>query len=107
MRISDVLQHLQTSDAVALRALKLVRSTFDLATGYGPNMNEANYLVRIIFLETVAGKARVCFRFCRVLCSGTLADGRKPLATISQSIDAYGVFCLQVFLEWLAAWFDT
>ena len=37
-------------------AIQTVRRAFDLATGYGPNMTEAQWLRRIIFLETVAGK---------------------------------------------------
>eukprot|EP00879_Flechtneria_rotunda_P007838 GHRR01008214.1.p1 GENE.GHRR01008214.1~~GHRR01008214.1.p1 ORF type:complete len:308 (+),score=120.42 GHRR01008214.1:590-1513(+) len=41
---------------LAFRAIQMVRKVFDLATGYNPdNMNEAQWLRRIIFLETVAG----------------------------------------------------
>lgn len=42
-------------DRAALKALKIVRSTFDLATGYGKNMTADKYLTRMLFLETVAG----------------------------------------------------
>eukprot|EP00798_Chlamydomonas_sp_ICE-L_P000086 gene86-3691_t len=41
---------------IGLTAITLVRVCFDWATGYGPGkMNEAKWLHRIIFLETVAG----------------------------------------------------
>jgi len=40
---------------VGYAAVQTVRRAFDLATGYGPNMTEAQWLRRIIFLETVAG----------------------------------------------------
>ncbi len=36
-------------------AVTAMRKTFDLVTGYGPNMNEKKWLLRIVFLETVAG----------------------------------------------------
>lgn len=32
-----------------------MRKSFDLITGYGPNMTEKKWLTRIVFLETVAG----------------------------------------------------
>ncbi len=40
---------------VGLTAIRVMRRAFDLATGYGPNMTEAKWLQRMIFLETVAG----------------------------------------------------
>jgi threonyl-tRNA synthetase len=36
-------------------AVTAMRTVFDKVTGYGPNMNEKKWLVRIVFLETVAG----------------------------------------------------
>lgn len=43
-------------DRLAMRAIWLVRSTFDRVTRYDPkNMNERDWLNRIVFLETVAG----------------------------------------------------
>lgn len=42
-------------DRAALAALRVVRRSFDWATGYGHNMNVEKYLTRIVFLETVAG----------------------------------------------------
>ena len=45
-------------DRAALAAITLVRKTFDLVTGYSSEpgkMTEEKYLVRAIFLETVAG----------------------------------------------------
>ncbi|KAF5830068.1 alternative oxidase 2, partial [Dunaliella salina] len=43
------------ADRVGLAAVRFMRSCFDRATGYGPNMTEAKWLQRTIFLETVAG----------------------------------------------------
>lgn len=40
---------------IAYGAIQTVRWTFDKVTGYGPQMTEAKWLQRIIFLETVAG----------------------------------------------------
>lgn len=40
---------------VAFFAIQTVRKLFDITTGYGPDMTEAKWLRRIIFLETVAG----------------------------------------------------
>lgn len=37
-------------------AVQAVRQVFDKVTGYGPNMTEAQWLRRMLFLETVAGK---------------------------------------------------
>ena len=37
-------------------AVQLTRMGFDLVTRYGHNMNEAKWLNRIVFLETVAGR---------------------------------------------------
>lgn len=42
------------SQRIGLFAVQLLRSGFDRATGYGPNMNVDKYLVRFIFLESVA-----------------------------------------------------
>jgi len=42
-------------DKAAFWAMKVARTCFDTATGYGHNMNEKKYLQRILFLETVAG----------------------------------------------------
>lgn len=47
---------MQAIDHVALFSINVVRRAFDWVTGYGPNMTEALWLRRIIFLETVAGK---------------------------------------------------
>ena len=43
------------SDRVALRTIQLLRKGFDLATGYGADMDEKKWLRRFIFLETIAG----------------------------------------------------
>lgn len=40
---------------VGLTAIRIMRRAFDVVTGYGPNMTEAKWLQRMIFLETVAG----------------------------------------------------
>ena len=40
---------------MALTAIGATRWAFDTATGYGPNMTDAKWLQRMIFLETVAG----------------------------------------------------
>eukprot|EP00834_Sanchytrium_tribonematis_P004432 NODE_218_length_12464_cov_0.653781.p7 type:complete len:278 gc:universal NODE_218_length_12464_cov_0.653781:2925-2092(-) len=40
---------------VGFYGIKLLRGSFDLATGYPKNMNEHKWLQRMIFLETVAG----------------------------------------------------
>jgi hypothetical protein len=40
---------------LGFHAVKLVRTMFDRATGYGDNMDEARWLQRMCFLETVAG----------------------------------------------------
>lgn len=42
-------------DRLALFGVTTTRATFDYVTGYGPNMNEAKWLTRFVFLETVAG----------------------------------------------------
>ena len=42
-------------DWTGLYGVRLLRSTFDFMTGYGPNMNEKKWLNRFVFLETVAG----------------------------------------------------
>jgi len=42
-------------EKVALAAIQVARKAFDLGTGYGPNMTEALWLRRFLFLETVAG----------------------------------------------------
>ena len=42
-------------DWTGFYGVHLLRSAFDLATGYGPNMNETKWLTRFLFLETVAG----------------------------------------------------
>lgn len=47
--------YLQLADRVGLASVRFMRSCFDRATGYGPNMTEAKWLQRTIFLETVAG----------------------------------------------------
>lgn len=45
-----------TRDWLAYGAMKALRTGFDLITGYNPgDMNEAKYIKRMIFLETVAG----------------------------------------------------
>lgn len=41
---------------IALGALRLLRTSFDMATGYGHDMNERKYLLRFVFLETIAGE---------------------------------------------------
>lgn len=41
---------------VGFYAVQAVRTLFDKATGYGPNMTEDKWLHRMIFLETVAGE---------------------------------------------------
>jgi len=47
---------LQLHQRLAFQTISAIRSGFDLATGYHPDrMNEAKWLRRIIFLETVAG----------------------------------------------------
>eukprot|EP01023_Acetabularia_acetabulum_P050802 TRINITY_DN5529_c0_g1_i1.p1 TRINITY_DN5529_c0_g1~~TRINITY_DN5529_c0_g1_i1.p1 ORF type:complete len:370 (+),score=57.87 TRINITY_DN5529_c0_g1_i1:125-1111(+) len=43
------------TDKVAFHAIQSTRTIFDYVTGYGPKMNEQQWLRRIIFLETVAG----------------------------------------------------
>jgi hypothetical protein len=48
----------QSYQKVAFRAIQAIRSVFDLATGYGPNLSEEQWLRRMIFLETIAGAAR-------------------------------------------------
>jgi hypothetical protein len=40
---------------VGLCTIQAARWLFDRATGYGPDMTEAKWLQRMIFLETVAG----------------------------------------------------
>ncbi|PNW85050.1 hypothetical protein CHLRE_03g169550v5 [Chlamydomonas reinhardtii] len=40
---------------IGFRAIMAARWTFDKLTGYGPNMTEAKWLQRMIFLETIAG----------------------------------------------------
>lgn len=41
-------------DRVAYSLVSIARYFFDVGTGYGPNMTEAKWLNRFIFLETVA-----------------------------------------------------
>ena len=48
---------LQWHEKTAYWAVTAMRKSFDLITGYGPNMTERKWLVRILFLETVAGDA--------------------------------------------------
>lgn len=43
------------TDKLAYGAMRALRVGFDFFTGYGGKMNEAQYLRRILFLETVAG----------------------------------------------------
>lgn len=43
------------TEKLAYNAIQAVRGTFDTLTGYGPNMTEAKWLLRIIYLESVAG----------------------------------------------------
>lgn len=53
---SEVHFGMQFHEKTALWAVTAMRSSFDLVTGYGPGrMNECKWLVRIVFLETVAG----------------------------------------------------
>lgn len=48
--------YLQLHQRLAFRAISTIRRAFDIATGYHPDrMDEAQWLRRIIFLETVAG----------------------------------------------------
>jgi threonyl-tRNA synthetase len=42
-------------DKAAIAVLKVIRTSFDLATNYGHNMTASKYLTRMIVLETVAG----------------------------------------------------
>jgi len=63
----EEMEHLQTDthykpknlrDKFALSAISFVRKSFDMVSGYDPrpgHMTEEKYLVRAIFLETVAG----------------------------------------------------
>ena len=63
----EEMEHLQTDthykpknlrDKFALSAISFVRKSFDMVSGYDPrpgHMTEEKYLVRTIFLETVAG----------------------------------------------------
>ena len=47
---------MQLHQRLAFRAISTIRRAFDIATGYHPDrMDEAQWLRRIIFLETVAG----------------------------------------------------
>ncbi|KAK9801855.1 hypothetical protein WJX73_002097 [Symbiochloris irregularis] len=41
--------------STGLYAVSIMRWTFDKMTGYGADMNEAKWMTRILFLETVAG----------------------------------------------------
>ena len=51
-----------------LFAVSALRRAFDLATGYGPEMTEVQWLRRCIFLETIAGGLRP--GFCAALFQG-------------------------------------
>lgn len=42
-------------DRTGYYGVKLLRSSFDVITGYGKNMTEQKWLTRFLFLETVAG----------------------------------------------------
>ncbi len=53
--MSPKLVSAQFREKLALTSINITRSAFDIATGYGPNMDEKKWLRRIIFLETVAG----------------------------------------------------
>jgi len=47
---------MQLHQRLAFKTIAAMRKAFDLATGYSPDhMNEARWLRRIIFLESVAG----------------------------------------------------
>lgn len=39
-----------------MRAIGIIRGSFDRMTGYGHNMDEKQWLRRFVFLETVAGE---------------------------------------------------
>lgn len=56
-------------DKTAYGAMRTMRVLFDLMTGYGGQMNEAQYLRRILFLETVAGVPGMV---------GAMVRGRAP-----------------------------
>ena len=54
--VSRPLLLLQLHQRLAFRTIAAMRKSFDVATGYSPErMNEARWLTRIIFLESVAG----------------------------------------------------
>ncbi|WPT13160.1 Alternative oxidase [Picochlorum sp. SENEW3] len=42
-------------DYTGYYGVSLLRKTFDLITGYGPNMTHSKWMTRFLFLETVAG----------------------------------------------------
>ncbi|KAG7670450.1 hypothetical protein Ndes2526A_g00204 [Nannochloris sp. 'desiccata'] len=43
------------ADYTGYYGVQILRRSFDLVTGYGPNMNSTKWLTRFLFLETVAG----------------------------------------------------
>mmetsp|Transcript_23588 Transcript_23588/g.51758 ORF Transcript_23588/g.51758 Transcript_23588/m.51758 type:complete len:347 (-) Transcript_23588:1431-2471(-) len=49
------LQPTKLNERLGFHVVRLMRGIFDWATRYGPNMTEAMWLRRVIFLETVAG----------------------------------------------------
>jgi hypothetical protein len=46
---------LQLHEKVGYHAVHTLRGIFDWATGYGSEMNERKWLLRMIYLESVAG----------------------------------------------------
>ena len=69
----DVCVWVQAHEKVGFYAVQLMRSTFDLFTGYKPSkqMSEERWLQRILFLETVAGEQCSASCSCRLLFQAT------------------------------------
>jgi hypothetical protein len=49
------MKYAQMLDKAAYYSIQTVRKSFDIVTGYGPNMTLKKWLTRVVFLETVAG----------------------------------------------------
>lgn len=70
-----MLQLFQTTGLYAVTAL---RWSFDKVTRYGPEMTEAKWMTRVLFLETIAGAV--------LACRGVRSWGRCDGETIEASV---------------------
>lgn len=66
---------LQAHERAGHLAVRVLRRSFDWASGYGPGMSERQWLRRILFLETIAGVPGMVAGERLLFCGGQGAVG--------------------------------